>query len=444
VNVGGVVRARSDAELRQILFEADLVLGPDPLLVQAARWLGNPLPTAGHPLEFVALLLQTAARLDWPVVLLGEGPAAVARAAAGANSAFPGLALEGVASPAHTSLIELPHHTLGREIRERRPRVLLVDLKHPLGEKWIGMNHRTLQVPLCVAAEGVTAWLAGFAPSAGAGRAVPRAAVGRGPMGADATRFLRRWGHDVWVFGAALAWNWWHLTCRRCRRSRGTRPTLDHLPEQSVQVLRLPRQLNAATVHEGEALWQRLQGRKGHLVLDLSRVACLDSTGVGLIIRLQKFTRAAGGQLALLAPSPTACWILRMLRCAELIPTAPDLASACRLVASREAEELVVVTLGIPDPHEPLAWQGEVTAANAPEVWHLTQVHLDHSRGRNAGVAINLADLRFIDSAGAALMVRTRRYATRHGLQLRFSSPQPRVVEVLRTLQLEEYLLERR
>jgi UDP-N-acetyl-D-mannosaminuronic acid transferase (WecB/TagA/CpsF family) len=40
----GVLQARQDEELRQVLFGSDLVLTGDPLLTRAARLLGNPIP----------------------------------------------------------------------------------------------------------------------------------------------------------------------------------------------------------------------------------------------------------------------------------------------------------------------------------------------------------------------------------------------------------------
>ena len=124
-----------------------------------------------------------------------------------------------------------------------------------------------------------------------------------------------------------------------------------------------------------------------------------------------------------------------------MLTVSPTVEAATALVASREVEAIVVVTMGYPNPEEPLAWQGEVFAANTEEVWRMTEPHLVYSVGKHERVTINLAELRFLDSAGVGLMVRVRKYARRSGLELRFSSPRPNVRNVICQLQLEAYLL---
>jgi N-acetylglucosaminyldiphosphoundecaprenol N-acetyl-beta-D-mannosaminyltransferase len=435
-DVEAVLAAQSDEELRRFLFGADLVLTGDPLLRMAAQVLGR-RAVLGHPLDFVASLLQAAASRSWRVFLLGDDAGTVIRANAGAAAGFPGLNMHGAFSPAGVSLLEMPHQDLKNQIRVHSPEILIVDLASPTREKWIGMNRQALGVPLYVGIEGVAAWLEALGPSAAKARA------GLTPSNAAAARrrFFRRWGRDIWRFGAAVAHSGWHLRQRRRASAAQVRSHVERLSDASVEVLRAPAHLDIVAVDAGGDLWSRLQSNSGHLVVDLSAVETLDSSGVGLLIRLQRNTRAAGSQFALLAPSPAAVRILASLRCEAVFPTAPDLDTACRLVTHRSAEALVVVTMGIPDPQEPLAWQGEVTAANTPDVWRMTEVHLQHSVGRHRVVRINLAEVRFIDSAGVAMMVRARRFATRHGFTLTFSSPQPRVLGVIRALQLEAYLL---
>jgi len=54
---------------------------------------------------------------------------------------------------------------------------------------------------------------------------------------------------------------------------------------------------------------------------------------------------------------------------------------------------------------------------------------------------INLADVRFVDSTGVRLMVRLRKQARLCGIQLKFTAPQPAVLNVLRILRMDNYLL---
>jgi len=69
-------------------------------------------------------------------------------------------------------------------------------------------------------------------------------------------------------------------------------------------------------------------------------------------------------------------------------------------------------------------------------------MHLELARDPQAQVHINLAGVRFIDSSGVGLMVRARKEAVQRGIQLKFADPSPAVLNVLRTLRMEQKLLD--
>ena len=90
-------------------------------------------------------------------------------------------------------------------------------------------------------------------------------------------------------------------------------------------------------------------------------------------------------------------------------------------------------------PANPLVWQGEITAANAEQVWETTRARLNQMASQN--VVIDLSAVRFIDSSGLGVMVRARKLAQRQGTNLLFRGLQPAIRNVLHLARLEEFLL---
>ena len=80
-NVDFLVQARRDAELHQILMQADLVLCDGKPLVWASQWLGNALPGRVAGSDLVPVLLQRAAERGWKIFLLGGAEGVGAEAA---------------------------------------------------------------------------------------------------------------------------------------------------------------------------------------------------------------------------------------------------------------------------------------------------------------------------------------------------------------------------
>ena len=114
----------------------------------------------------------------------------------------------------------------------------------------------------------------------------------------------------------------------------------------------------------------------------MAAVEFIDSTGVGLLIRLQKKIHAAGRQLVLVAPSPVVQRALTLMHLEDFFASAPDLAAAQQLIQARAREQSTAVTSGTGTAGNPVVWQGEITAANAEEVWSLTHSCLNSQRPR--------------------------------------------------------------
>jgi anti-anti-sigma factor len=209
----------------------------------------------------------------------------------------------------------------------------------------------------------------------------------------------------------------------------------------TFQLVKLPERLDLATVCNDALLADGLLADGRHCLLDMSHVQFIDSTGVGLLIRLQKKIRGTGRQLVLLAPSAKVQQALALMQLQNFFAAAPDLASAQELIASRAREETDAVRLRSPAAINPLLWQGEITAANAKDVWDTTETHLTSKQRRE--LVIDMSAVRFMDSTGLGMMVRAKKLALREQVKLEFVHLQPAVQNVVQLARLEEYLLTR-
>jgi anti-anti-sigma factor len=74
---------------------------------------------------------------------------------------------------------------------------------------------------------------------------------------------------------------------------------------------------------------------EGRVVLELSELAFVDSTGLAILVEYHEKTRVAGGRLTLVAPQPAVVRVLRITGLHELLKTCERLDDA---VAPDEAE----------------------------------------------------------------------------------------------------------
>ncbi len=439
-NVDFVVQALGDVELRRILTDADLVLCDGMPLVWASRLLGNPLPERVAGSDLVPVLLAEAERQGWRVFFLGGTSESLTRAAAKVRAQHPQLQLVGTYSPPFQPLLDMDPDEILQRIRAARPDILLVAFGCPKQEKWINMHVRQAGVPFCIGVGATIDFLAGSVRRApGWMRRAGLEWMFR--LLQEPRRLCRRYVTDLWVFGYAMLRQWWALRGLRRHGHRSGPMETQATKSGLFQVVRPAERLEAASVQAHEGLWTDLMASGAHLVFDLSRVGFLDSTGVGLLVRLNKHLRARGRQLVLAAPTRPVHRALDWLRVKAFFCLAPDLTAARALIVERLQERNVVAALHLGGSHPSLAWQGDITAANEDRVWRMTRRSLDRWTGGETAMSINLAGVRFMDSSGVRLMVRARKEAQQRGLRVRFTEATPAVRNVLRVLRLDRHLL---
>lgn len=437
-NVDFLVQAQEDIELRRILFDAHVVLCDGTPLVWASRWLGNPLPERVAGSDLVPLLLRVAEQKKFRIFLLGATPESAAQAVANLKAQHPQLPAVDHYSPPFNKLLEMDHDEITRRILTARPDLLLVSFGCPKQEKWIAMHYRSLGVPVCVGVGATIDFLAGQV------RRAPKWMQRSGTewifrLLQEPRRLFTRYAKGLWVFGRGIVVQWWNLQFRSPKiRAQVSTPVQ---AAASWQCVKLPPRFDIQAARDDALMVDQVLADGRDCLLDLSVVQFIDSTGIGLLIRLQKKIRASGRQLVLLTPSPPVQHALRLMHLHNFFAAAADIPAALELIAQRAREVVAPAAPRIAAALNPLLWQGEITAANAELVWRRTEAHIRTLIAAQREVVIDLAAVRFLDSTGAGLMVRARKLAQRDNCPLTFTHPPEVVLNVLRLARLEEFLL---
>ena len=415
VDVSFLVAATEDVELRRILFDAHLVLAGEKPVVWASKILGNEVPQCISALRLTPPLLALAEQKSWRVFFLGGTAASVDAVAEKVRAKYPKLAVVGAYAPPDQPVLEMDHADLLRRLHAAKPDLLFVAFGCPKEEKWISMNFREAGVPFTLGIGATLDVLAGtrsLKPAASQSNA-----------------------KQTWNFSRAVLRQAWQL------RSRKVTPAVGDgliFPDPFGNlIIRVPARLGAAEVQGCRPEWLRaVEG--GQVMVDLSDTVFVDSTGIGLLIRLRKQARELGHQFILVAPRPPIAAALRLMKLDEFFTIQASLAGARILMEG--AAGAPTVTSGVLQEELQIRWVGEITALNVVELGAYTESELSQvSPGMS--VVIDLARVTFVDSTGIGLMLRFKKNLKRRDVALKFINVSGSVLNVFRHTRLDEYLL---
>ncbi|MEU2111065.1 STAS domain-containing protein [Streptomyces sp. NPDC019507] len=109
-----------------------------------------------------------------------------------------------------------------------------------------------------------------------------------------------------------------------------------HDPRTAVVTIRGELDVDTATLLHHHLANQALHGRR-HLVLDLSAVGFMDSSGLNVLIRATRETRATGGDLHLAAPTPPVAKLFELTGLSLTTAVHADVESALTAAAGARA-----------------------------------------------------------------------------------------------------------
>lgn len=440
-NVDFTALAMYDEDLRRILLDAHLVVCDGMPLVWASRWLGNALPERVAGSDLVPQLLTLAEEKGWSVYFLGGQQEVAAKAVQRVRELHPKLKIAGVMSPPFKPLHEMDHTAICADIHAAGPDLLFVSFGCPKQEKWIAMNYQRAGVPVTIGVGATIDFLAGH---------MRRAPLWMQKIGLEwlyrllqePRRLFKRYATDFVVFGLTIVKQWW-LTRGGTRATPATPVIPSPAKAADIQLsnvaeLSCPERLDAAEVRLIEQNWMNsLEGPQEGIIIDCAGAQFIDSTGLGLLMRMQKRCRQSGKHLVLSAVSPAVLKLLKMTRLSSIFTQ-----SATREEALNKILNAGQPVSRLPPKTEPLHldWSGAVTTTSVESLWRGALGVIQNAADARNPVVVDLKGVQLMDSGGLDLMARLKDHATSRHIHLRFTNASPVVHESLRHEQMEHLL----
>lgn len=161
-NVHVLNTAYRNAELRNILNQADLVYCDGDGVRLGARLLGHRLPPRMTGADWIEPLCAACAAGSIALYLLGSRPGIAAHAAQSLQARYPGLRIAGT----HHGYLTDPTvcATAIEAINAAHPHVVLVGMGTPIQERWIAAHRHELKAPVVWAVGALFDFVAGVQP----------------------------------------------------------------------------------------------------------------------------------------------------------------------------------------------------------------------------------------------------------------------------------------
>lgn len=442
-NVDFTALALHDEELRRILLDAHLVVCDGMPLVWASRWLGNALPERVAGSDLVPKLLAMAEERNWSVYFLGGQKEVAEMAVQKVQERHPKLKIAGVMSPPFKPLHDMDHATICAEIRSTHPDLLFVSFGCPKQEKWIALNYLSAGAPVTIGVGATIDFLAGH---------MQRAPLWMQKTGfewlyrllQEPRRLFKRYATDFVVFGLTFGKQWWLTRSGKRTISTTTTPSIptpirtSEVKLSSVAELFCPERLDAFEVRVIEQDWmQSLEGQEEGVIIDCGGAQFIDSTGLGLLMRMQKRCRQSGKHLVLATVSPAVSKLLQMTRLNSIFTQAANREEALNKILNASAP---LATSGTRAEPLQLNWSGAVTSSGVEGLWRGALGVLQNAADARNPVVIDLHGVQIMDSGGLGLMARLKDHAASQHIHLRFANASPVVHESLRHEQMEHLL----
>jgi N-acetylglucosaminyldiphosphoundecaprenol N-acetyl-beta-D-mannosaminyltransferase len=146
VNLDFLQLARTDADFRQTINEADLAVADGMPLVWASRLMGSPLPERVTGNALVEECCRLSAATGASLFLLGARPGIAEAAGHAITTRYPGAVIAGTYSPPFGPLSASEDRAIIKRINRSGAHILLVALGAPRQDMWIAAHRSELGV----------------------------------------------------------------------------------------------------------------------------------------------------------------------------------------------------------------------------------------------------------------------------------------------------------
>ncbi len=300
-------------ELITILRKADLVTADGMPVVWAARLLGTRLKERVTGADLVPALAQACAQRGKSLYLLGGQGDVAWKTAEIFQKRYPDLHIAGISSPfVHVEGEKiLDEETIDRQIladiNQARPDILFVGFGNPKQEMWFERNRSKLKAAVTIGIGGTFEFITGR---------VKRAPVWVQKSGLewiyritqDPLRLFKRYFVGFFKFGILILPPILYMKYRKLffkfrikklsRTAPPASPEASQEPPLAVDIISLEDPLDATRIiARGETLLQGINGDHS-LLIDLSQVSFIDSSGIGFLVKLYTRSQREKFQLA--------------------------------------------------------------------------------------------------------------------------------------------------
>ncbi len=417
-NLDFVTQAWDDPELQRILIDADLVLADGFPIVKLSPFFGPRLKGRIAGSDLTPLLAERAAKVGMSIYGLGGAPGIAEKAMALLRQRYPRLKIAGTYSPDYTPLLEMDHRGILQRLEKAKPDILFVALGAPKQDKFISMHVRGWNVPV---------------------------AMGVGASLDFITGEQRR--APLWIRRLYLE-SLWRICCNPRRLLARYVANLRFLLSASRQMLKIhymadkPLPFEALDESDYERLAksgigaERFQGLENesaaselverlgsstagqNLLLDLHAVPWLNSLELGALLEINKICRARGKRLILYAPRPKVMRLLETCRLTDYFDTASRLDEVESFIQNL-ADHLDGGTI-YEEGSLTLELPIELTAATLP-VFEKEAEFIHHElqeQGILKTIAVDAAQLDFIDSSGLGFLIALKKVTQDEGVSM--------------------------
>jgi N-acetylglucosaminyldiphosphoundecaprenol N-acetyl-beta-D-mannosaminyltransferase len=273
-NLDFLVLAQTDPELREVLYEADLVIADGFPPVKLAPFFGPSLKGRVTGSDITPMLAARAEKEGISIYGLGAAEGVAMKAMAVLKHRHPALKIAGAWSPPYAPLDKMDHAEILRRLDEAKPDILFTAFGAPKQDKFNHMHVKTWNVPVSIGIGGTLDFIAGVQT--------------RAPVWVQKLQceWLWRWGTDPkrltkrYVSNIAFLMRAIWLTLQ-LKLGRNIPATVDpsappHWPDHGV------------SYHEFQGLETLPSDCSGKVVIDLRNIEMLRSDEIGALLELSK------------------------------------------------------------------------------------------------------------------------------------------------------------
>lgn len=160
-NLDFLVLAQDDAELREVLYEADLVIADGFPPVKLAPFFGPPLKGRVTGSDITPMLAERAEREGISIYGLGAAEGVAVKAMEVLKKRHPKLKVAGAWSPPYAPLARMDHAEVLRRLDEAKPDILFTAFGAPKQDKFNHMHVHDWKVPVAIGVGGTLDFIAG-------------------------------------------------------------------------------------------------------------------------------------------------------------------------------------------------------------------------------------------------------------------------------------------